>query len=328
MMTKFKKLIASLLTFVMLFSNIPISAGADPVVFDMTDKIQVSFSVKEGETPLSSVSWDGRYYLYGLAKGTFIKEDGNPEASDQYGKFLVPYSGTPSMIKSINYNGQEYYLGAETGKKFTAISDVKDLVLVRIKDSHTGEVGNNLDQNNYEPIPIGKKFNGGLFTVDNITCNPIGNVEAGHGYAVNVSIAKLPQNTYSGTDYDYDKILGKAIEFGIVADTYDQTGSHTETNFAVNYYKAGEHVVEVDLSNAADIPFAIGHISSGDLRFGAQTDSNNIDVYRVENDRGSILQDNINLHIREIELTQEQFTSKMNELWLTPQSKSSARRAN
>ena len=88
--------------------------------------------------------------------------------------------------------------------------------------------------------------------------------------------------TENGVDYyeaedissrvNYNTIMGRGVEYGIVADTYYQN-NHTQTNFAVKTYdRNGEQVVEADLSGAGAVPFIVGTITDGnELRFGGST---------------------------------------------------------
>ena len=69
-----------------------------------------------------------------------------------------------------------------------------------------------------------------------------------------------------------EDILGEAVEYGIVADTYYQTG-HTETNFAVNTLNDNAEL-DIDGSGGAPIPFYVGVIEDV-FKFGEHT---NVDV--------------------------------------------------
>ena len=54
-------------------------------------------------------------------------------------------------------------------------------------------------------------------------------------------------------------VLGEAVNFGIVADTYNQ-GGHTETNFAVNSFSSDANL-DLDGAGTTPAPFYVGHIS-------------------------------------------------------------------
>ena len=74
-------------------------------------------------------------------------------------------------------------------------------------------------------------------------------------------------------DVNYQKILGDAMEYGVVADTYRQT-NHTQTNFAVNnYVRSGDELLEADLMGEGNIPFIIGNMENK-IRFGQHTYNN------------------------------------------------------
>jgi hypothetical protein len=97
-------------------------------------------------------------------------------------------------------------------------------------------------------------------------------------------------NTYSVGTGDYQNILGDAVEYGIVADTYDSTNSDTETNFAVKNF-IRENDLSVDLTNTdATIPFITENIEKN-LRLGTKTSNNNIDVYLQERDKDKVWAD-------------------------------------
>ena len=56
-------------------------------------------------------------------------------------------------------------------------------------------------------------------------------------------------------------ILGAAVEYGVIAEAYEQTG-HTETNFAVYRFK---HNSSIEIMGSGDnpIPFKIGNLDVG-----------------------------------------------------------------
>ena len=57
-----------------------------------------------------------------------------------------------------------------------------------------------------------------------------------------------------------EDILGEAVEFGIVANRYDQFG-HTETNFAVNHFFDNGSNIDIDGSGSTPIPFYVGDVT-------------------------------------------------------------------
>lgn len=74
-------------------------------------------------------------------------------------------------------------------------------------------------------------------------------------------------------DVNYQKILGDAMEYGVVADTFRQQ-NHTQTNFAVcEYDRGGDQLLEADLMGKGNIPFIIGKMENK-IRFGQHTYNN------------------------------------------------------
>ena len=62
------------------------------------------------------------------------------------------------------------------------------------------------------------------------------------------------------------QILGNAVEFGVVANKYKQTG-HTETNFAVKHFELDKsQSIEIMGSGSNPIPFYIGELD-GSTKF-------------------------------------------------------------
>ena len=114
----------------------------------------------------------------------------------------------------------------------------------------------------------------------------VGLVATGGGSHTVYATAGLdPANTRGSS-----QILGRAADFGILADTYIQN-SHTETNFALNTYSnTGGSTVDVDLAGDKPVPFIIGALGTKDpdyLRFGnpwtepGQTNYSNV-IYTLE----------------------------------------------
>ena len=96
--------------------------------------------------------------------------------------------------------------------------------------------------------------------------------------------------TYGSTgdtvkDVNYRAILGDAVNYGVVANTYVQQ-NHTQTNFAVNeYVREGEQILEADLMGEGNIPFIIGEMSNK-IRFGQHTFNNaNVTMDIVTNEK-------------------------------------------
>ena len=109
-------------------------------------------------------------------------------------------------------------------------------------------------------------------------------------------------------------VLGDAVEYGIVADTYDQSG-HTETNFAVRTFKHDDVNMDIEGSGQTDTPFWVGNITNG-LRFGVGT-SANIDVYCTEDDTGKVSIDggnNNNISIQTIVKTTSEINAEVTRL--------------
>ena len=75
----------------------------------------------------------------------------------------------------------------------------------------------------------------------------------------------------TNSEVNFSLALGRAVEYGIVADTYEQK-NHQQTNFAVKtYMNTGQINGEPDLSGTHDVPYQIGEIKANKLRFGTST---------------------------------------------------------
>ena len=94
------------------------------------------------------------------------------------------------------------------------------------------------------------------------------------GFSI-LAISSNPDK-FGSTDQDNSQVnhllaLGRAVEYGIVADTYVQT-NHQQTNFAVKKYKnQNGNNGEPDLAGTWDVPYQIGEITQNKLRFGTST---------------------------------------------------------
>ncbi len=102
------------------------------------------------------------------------------------------------------------------------------------------------------------------------------------GFGGGARTVKAAGETYdSASLVNYSTILGRAVDFGILADTLAQTGSHTETNMAVNLYIGGNHANDPDLAGEEPLPFIIGGIQSGSnlsLRISANENPMTINI--------------------------------------------------
>ena len=91
---------------------------------------------------------------------------------------------------------------------------------------------------------------------------------------------------FGTTDQDSSQVnhllaLGRAVEYGIVADTYDQK-NHQQTNFAVKHFSnSGQINGEPDLAGTWNVPYQIGEITKNKLRFGTSTYQGNVVQYDV-----------------------------------------------
>ena len=65
----------------------------------------------------------------------------------------------------------------------------------------------------------------------------------------------------SASVINFSTILGRAVDFGILASTLDQTGSHSETNMAVKKYIGSDKNNDPDLAGNEALPYIIGEIS-------------------------------------------------------------------
>ena len=72
----------------------------------------------------------------------------------------------------------------------------------------------------------------------------------------------------SASQVNYSTILGRASDFGIVADSIEQKG-HMETNFAINKYIGVDQNFDVDLAGPGAVPFILAELDSGsNLKIG------------------------------------------------------------
>ena len=96
----------------------------------------------------------------------------------------------------------------------------------------------------------------------------------------------LPQ---ASNDYTYQSVLGNATNFGIVADTYNQT-DHAQTNFATNNYNGNTYNFQPDLSNNPGkvlITNLNGNLQLGDK---SRRDFGSVEI-QIGNKNGNKIQD-------------------------------------
>ncbi|MBQ9015974.1 MAG: hypothetical protein IJ109_07600 [Firmicutes bacterium] len=89
--------------------------------------------------------------------------------------------------------------------------------------------------------------------------------------SVSTNPDKFGSADQTNSQVNYELALGRAVEYGIVADTYDQK-NHQQTNFAVKTFKnSGQINGEPDLAGTSDVPYQIGEVALNKLRFGTNT---------------------------------------------------------
>ena len=79
------------------------------------------------------------------------------------------------------------------------------------------------------------------------------------------------------------QILGPAVEFGVVANKYNQTG-HTETNFAVKHFQINNsQSIEIMGSGDAPIPFYVGKLDGNTYFWNGEATNVTFDVFINKN---------------------------------------------
>ena len=109
--------------------------------------------------------------------------------------------------------------------------------------------------------------------------NNIKKIIAGIITPLTVIGAVTPTTVAAESQATYETVLGDGLNYGIVADSYEQT-VHTQTNFATNNYIASGQVVEANLSGEANVPVITSEIT-GQLRFGGSTAGSKPMTYNV-----------------------------------------------
>ena len=90
-------------------------------------------------------------------------------------------------------------------------------------------------------------------------------------------ISKAEGTLDSASTINYNSILGRAVNYGIVGDQFE-LNNHAETNFAVNtFVNIKNDVLEADLAGDEPMYYILGEVKAGEgtdnnyLRFGNET---------------------------------------------------------
>ena len=86
---------------------------------------------------------------------------------------------------------------------------------------------------------------------------------------------------------NFERVLGRAAEYGILADTYEQI-NHSQTNFAVNSYVFRGYNDDPDIAGSHVVPFIIGKREDGDrpgILFGSSTAEGKVMQYDIYTDK-------------------------------------------
>ena len=111
-----------------------------------------------------------------------------------------------------------------------------------------------------------------------------------------------------------NEILGDAVNFGIVADTYNQLNdSHTETNFAVNTYHGTANIDVDGVGSEPPVLFYAGSITGIGLKL---TDRNlaDMEIHMPADQFGKLLEGNTNKNIYTYDTSAETVTSYVDKL--------------
>lgn len=93
------------------------------------------------------------------------------------------------------------------------------------------------------------------------------------------------------------QILGNAVEFGVVANKYKQSG-HTETNFAVKHFEINNsQSIEIMGSGSNPIPFYIGELDNNTYFWNGEATNVTFDVF-INKNQSSKGKTNENVHVR------------------------------
>ena len=231
--------------------------------------VNVNFKDKKGNAA-SPASLDAEYYLY--IKGRADRGDGQMPESRIYKKIDSISNGVASitidklgangsavgpMIDGDNYEIGIYRLKTENGK--TAPNQYSS---------------NNPDQNDFETIANGSFIKAGgktysLAISDTVTLQN-GTIELEATEAEDPNAVHYGDTTDKISIVNINTVLGRAVEYGILADTYKQT-VHTETNWAVITYDRTDSglVTDPDLAtntenpNDTGYPFIMANMTNG-----------------------------------------------------------------
>ncbi len=224
-------------------------AGAITVNFTLTDA--------EGNQLTDKSLEDGKYVV-GLGGGD------NQYYDDYMINKVVTVSGGQGSVTfdSIHprNNAGETYSPLRSGNYH--------VYFYRIKDSYEGtgisEAG---DVNNADQLSNGQKITNAASNPDEYTYTvkmPTSNVVT-PGQTFDVTL-KAPSSNPATNDYNYQSILGPAINYGIVANTVSGKG-HNQSNFAANNYVGNSGPWEPNLSGKSTGRIVVGNIDT-ELQIG------------------------------------------------------------
>ena len=188
-------------------------------------------------------------------------ENGNPIADQKVE--VQPAEGSVEITFNFKKKQLKKIIGAESVEDISVIHlPLNDTV---VSDADKSVDVEKIQEKDVEVEPV----------QDATTASSLNKVEFTLDSFSIVAISTHP-SIYRDTDQTNSQVnfklaTGRAVEYGIVADTYDQK-NHQQTNFAVKHFKnSGEINGEPDLSGTHDVPYQIGSIDLNKLRFGTNT---------------------------------------------------------
>lgn len=228
------------------------------VAFD--DKYELTLNV--GEQTIKVFVTDAAYELD--VKLHFTDGAGRiPEASDYY-VLLDATDGSNHYYKAVRIAmteaSEDFYIpitGAWSSNQ--AFSDTWQIQATMIKPNPDPNFTSDLDNPNNcsNPQQYIYVYNLGEYSYADASNGELTPETGEQGVDRKCYVFNLSRTTGLDAALTPRQILGDAVEFGIVADTYVQSG-HTETNFAVNTFNGGFGGIDVDGAGTTAIPFYAG----------------------------------------------------------------------
>lgn len=293
----------------------------------------------DGFDPMSgnstSMSTDSPHWTTNFKKGNTKEQDiklhfVNPEGADTPADTSIEGEKNYVLLDATSQDGNSHYYnvveieaaaGAQdiylpvpatwsSSQKYSENWQSVNVKVIKAKDGALATGGNQPSQDSYTDTLA---IDGYTYTLGNEWASETDDTNHKDRKVYTITLTK--PNLQNATTPK--SILGEAVEFGLVANRYEQYG-HSESNFAVNHFKNEGDNIDIDGSGDAAIPFYMASIDDGSQFWISSQTIVPVDLfvtqYEIDHNQLKITMDTDAHHLEQIVMSEEAINTYVNGL--------------